>query len=422
MFILILVYLVLTIIRPQDYMTSLANIPLLIVVLAGAFLSWMGSRAKTLDAPQFVILPLFLLAMMASEIANGWFGGAVEQLRQFGPAVIAFMVLAASASVSTRRIATIFAVFTMCTAILALHGVDQIRYGVGWTGMPLDEDSRIRYVGIFNDPNDLGLLFVAVLPMPFYLSARGGIFKKSFWLVTAVLILYGVYLTNSRGSMLAVAVIFAVYLWLRRGKVIALLFGGTGLVAMRLIKTRFQNLSASGESAMGRIDAWYAGLHMFLAHPLLGVGVGNFTEYNYLTAHNSLILVLAETGFIGFALWLAFVSYGFWMMIRILRHQPHIDEDDLGAAFAWREEQSIALTLLLSMCGLFAAAFFLSRSYIIIVYLLAAVVVGCYVGCQQRFTDLPKISLSEDWWRWPPISLASIATLYVIVQVLLRSA
>jgi O-antigen ligase len=422
MFPLILLYVVLTIIRPQSYMASLANVPLLIVVLFAAFLSWMGSRAKTFDAPQFVLLPLFLLAMMASEVATGWFGGALEQLRQFGPAVIAFVVLAAAASVSRGRVKVTFAVFTLCTTVLALHGIDQARYGVGWTGRTLDHEGRITYVGIFDDPNDLGLLFVTVLPMAFYLSGGGGLLRRLFWLAAAGLILYGIYLTDSRGTMLAVAVVFTVYLWLTRGKLTALVFGGAGLIAMRMIKTRFQDLAASGSSALGRIDAWYAGLHMFLSHPLLGVGVGNFTDYNYLTAHNSLVLVLAETGFIGYTLWLAFVGYCFWMMVNVLRHQPDLDESDEPAAMAWRQEQSIAFTLLLCLCGMFAAAFFLSRSYIILVYLLAAIVVGAYVGCQRRFEDLPRLTLAEGWWRWPPIAMASIGGLYVIVKILLHSA
>ena len=422
MFLLILLYLGLTIIRPQSYIASLEHVPLLIIVQVLAFASWLGSRAKTFAAPQFMLLPLFLLAMMASEVATGWFGGSIEQLRQFGPAVIAFFVLAAAASTSPRHVRMILVVFTLCTTVLALHSLEQSLYGVGWTGRTLDHEGRIRYVGIFDDPNDLGLLFVSVLPMAVYLSAGRGLLRRLFWLACAALILYGIYLTNSRGTMLAVGVIFGVYLWLKRGKLIALVFGGAGFVAMRLIKTRFQNLEASGSSALGRIDAWYAGLHMFVAHPLLGVGVGNFTDYNYLTAHNSWVLVLAETGFVGYTLWLAFISYGFWMMFSVLRHQPQLDADDELAAIAWQQEQAIAFTLLLCLCGMFAAAFFLSRSYIIVLYLLEAVVVGAYVGCRQRFEDLPRMSLTESWWYWPPIAMASIVALYFIVKILLHFA
>ena len=95
MFPLILLYLVLTIIRPQDYMPVLAGVPLLPVVLVLAFLCWLASSAKTWAAPQFLILPAFLLVLMISQVTNGWTGGALAELGEFGPTVIAFFVFAA---------------------------------------------------------------------------------------------------------------------------------------------------------------------------------------------------------------------------------------------------------------------------------------------------------------------------------------
>src|SRR5262249_32375039 len=153
------------------------------------------------------------------------------------------------------------------------------------------------------------------------------------------------------------------------------------------------------ESAFGRVDAWYEGLHMFLSHPVFGVGAGNFTEYNDLTAHNSFVLVLAETGFVGYMLWLAFVGYGFWMMLTVLRYKPDGIEGSARAK-AWLGEQRMALTLLLSLCGLYSAAFFLSRSYTVVMYLLAAMVVGYYVSARQRFPGLRLFTLSGSGWRW----------------------
>jgi thiosulfate reductase cytochrome b subunit len=80
------------------------------------------------------------------------------------------------------------------------------------------------------------------------------------------------------------------------------------------------------------------------------------------------------------------------------------------------------MTLLLSLCGMFAAAFFLSRSYTVVLYLLAAVVVGYYVGARKRFPELPKLGLGDGWWRWLPVAAASIVGLFVLVSVLMHSA
>jgi O-antigen ligase len=422
MFPLSLLYLVLTIIRPQDYMAGLVGVPLLSVVLLLAFLCWLGSPAKTFAAPQFLILPAFLLAMMLSEIFNHWSGGALEQLVKFGPVVIAFFVLAAALTVSRRRVELALAVFTLCSVVLALHGIDQKQNGIGWTGIGMVEDGRIQYVGIFNDPNDLGLLFVTAFPMACFLSSRGGFIRRIFWLTGAGLLLYGIYLTNSRGAFLAVLVVIGVYIWYRRGMVTAGVLSSIGLIVMQLLSSRMNELDAGEDSANGRVDAWYEGLHMFRDQPLFGVGAGNFTDHNYLTAHNSFVLVLAETGFIGYTLWLAFVGYGFWMMISVLRFKPELATEATERAVEWKAERAVAMTLLLSLIGMFSCAFFLSRSYMVVMYLTAAIVVGFYVGAQQRIPGLPKFNLTSHVGRWILIALLTIAILFVVVLILLQTS
>lgn len=82
----------------------------------------------------------------------------------------------------------------------------------------------------------------------------------------------------------------------------------------------------------------------------------------------------------------------------------------------------MALTLFLSLCGFFAAAFFLSRSYVVILYLLAAIVVGYYVEVRERHPALPAFSTGEDLLRWPLWSVLSVTGLYVIVKLLLATA
>ncbi|MEX1827182.1 O-antigen ligase family protein [Luteibacter sp. CQ10] len=419
MFPLILVYVVLTIIRPQDYVPGLDLVPILPVVLLLAFGAWMFSNTKTFEAPQFVILPAFLLILMISQVTNGWSGGAIDELARFGPVVIAFFVFGAACT-TQRRVSTAMAVFVVCAAILALHGVQQAKTGMGWTAIPIGEGNRIQYVGIFNDPNDLGLLFAATLPMAVFLGRPGRGFSRVFWLGCAALLLYGTYLTNSRGAMLAVLVVAGCYIWYRRGMVVAGTLGVLGLVALKLVSSRMDELDAGEESAAGRVDAWYAGLEMFRDNPLFGVGAGNFTEYNELTAHNSFVLVLAETGFAGFVLWLAFVGYGFWMMLTVVRHRPPETQDAAKAA-EWAAERQMALTLLLSLCGLFAAAFFLSRSYMVVLYLIAAMVAGYYVGARRRWPELPRFRLANQGWRWVPLGAGGVAFIFVLVAVLLRT-
>ena len=442
MFAAMILYLLLVLIRPQDYpqLVDSIGLPLLPIALIVAALFWLFSARKRFDAPQYLLLLLFFVVLMASNVVNGWFGGALEQIGKFAPTVLAFLVLANAAD-SPGKVRGIMRMFVICAAVLALHGIEQAQLGVGWTGMELSQGTRIQYVGIFNDPNDLGLLFVMCLPMAFYLAVRGGWMglAKLFWLLAAGILLYGIYLTDSRGTLLATLVVMGAYVWWRRGLVTAGVLGVAALGALMALPSRMQELDASEASAAGRVDSWYEGLQMFQQNPLFGVGADMYSEHNALTAHNSFVLVLAETGIVGFIVWVAFVGYCFRMMLVAVRQPPQAllagggagddlagDEDDdqdaepdPAAVAAWFEDRDMALTLLLSLCGFFTAAFFLSRSYLVVLYLLAALVVAHYTGMRGRNPELPAFELPRDALRWALWSVAGVAGLYVLVKLLL---
>ena len=189
-----------------------------------------------------------------------------------------------------------------------------------------------------------------------------------------------------------------------------------------MLPSRLSELDAGESSAAGRVDAWYSGLEMFLQSPLFGIGPTLFADNNAnLTAHNSFVLVMAEMGLVGYTIWLAFVGYGLRMTLAMLR-LPAPVAADAAALAAWKGERSLALTLLLAQVGFLAAAFFLSRSYVILLYLLAGLVVGWYTGARSRWEGLPKFELSRDLVRWPTIAIASIVLLYVLVKILLVTA
>lgn len=420
MFFFMLLYLAFVLVRPQDYPEwENAGIPVLPILLVTAFLFWLPSRNKDLTAPQYILLPAFLLILMVSQIFNGWMGGAIVQLSTFGPSILAFMILS-HVAVERKHVLTTMAVIVLCSAVLAVHGIEQVQTGVGWTGVGLSQETRIQYVGIFNDPNDLGLLFIMALPMAMLLAARGGLLgmRRLFWWTGAGLLMYGIYLTSSRGALLALIAVLGIWVWRRRGLVAAAILGVGALGGIMMLPSRMGEIDAGEASAAGRVDAWYSGLEMFIAHPLLGIGPGNFADNNFnLTAHNSLVLVLAETGYFGYMIWLAFVCYGFMMMSAILRHEPNLNIPSEIAD--WRFERSIAMTLLLSQVGFFTATFFLSRSYVILLYLLSALVLGHYLGARQRYPGLPRFELSRDLLRWPIVAVASIIGLYLLVKILL---
>ncbi|MET0582207.1 MAG: O-antigen ligase family protein [Pseudoxanthomonas sp.] len=427
MFFFMMVYLILVIIRPQDYpaVVDSPGLPWQPIALIMAALLWLFSARKSFSAPQYLLIPLFLLVAMVSKVVNGWAGGAILVFAIFMPVLLAFVLLA-NANDTRQRLRITMAVFSVCAAVLAVHGIEQATTGIGWTGVEMSQETRIQYVGIFNDPNDLGMLFIMCLPMAFYLSARGGLlgFRRLFWLVVCGLLLYGIYLTNSRGTLLAFVAVVGVYVWQKRGIIAAGAMGAVALGGLMMLPSRMQEMDVSEASALGRVESWYEGLQMFIGNPIFGIGAGGYSDLNELTAHNSFVLVLAETGIVGFTIWLAIVGYSFQMMLAVLRRDDEIMDDvpadvpDEVVVRDWKDDKALTLTLLMSLSGFFVSAFFLSRSYVVILYLLVALVVAHYTRLRAAYPSLRKFSLEQDLIRWPIYSAIGVVFLYLTVKVL----
>ena len=186
---------------------------------------------------------------------------------------------------------------------------------------------------------------------------------------------------------------------------------------MMMLSSRLQELDAGEESAAGRVDAWYEGMQMLLRAAGVRRRRRQFHRDNGLTAHNSFVLVLAETGYIGFTIWLGIVAYCFRMMWAIENYKPVLDTEE--AVEAWADERRLGMTLLLSLCALFTAAFFLSRTYVIVVYMLAALVVAEYTGARERCPGLPTFQIGGDVPRLLMTSVAGVIVIFVITRALL---
>ena len=428
MFLLMLLYLALVIIRPQDYpaVADSPGLPLQSLTLAVAAGMWVFSARKSFAAPQYLLIAAFLLVAMISKVVNGWPGGALFVFAVFAPTVLAYTLIA-NVAYTRKRLEIVMAVLTICASVLALHGVEQAAIGIGWTGVELSQGTRIQYVGIFNDPNDLGLLFVMCLPMAIYLSGRGGLMgmRRLFWLALAVLLLYGCYLTDSRGTMLAVLAILAVFAWFKYGVIASGVLGFAALSGLMMLPSRLQEMDVDEESAMGRVESWYEGVHMFFDKPLFGIGAGGYGDLNEITAHNSFVLHLAELGFVGFTIFLAIVGYSFQMTLAPMRRGYDIIDDvppevpDDAAIMQWRADRALTFSLLLSLCGFFTAAFFLSRAYVVILYVLVAMVVANYTRLRAEYPSLPVFSLDRDLLRWPIYAMIGVVFIFVMVKVLL---
>jgi O-antigen ligase len=172
---------------------------------------------------------------------------------------------------------------------------------------------------------------------------------------------------------------------------------------------------------------------MFQGHPVFGVGPDMYSDYHHLTAHNSFVLVMAETGIIGFMVFLALIIYSFRMMWAGSRPAgtyawdpapedagPDADVDaDPDAEDDDADGRQLALALLIALAGFFTCAFFLSRSYVVILYLLLALVVAHYGNLRDRNPALPAFSFARELLVWPFIAVGGVVGLYIVVKILL---
>ena len=115
---------------------------------------------------------------------------------------------------------------------------------------------RIRAVGFLSDPNDFAQFLLIVLPLVTLVWARGkGI--RNFFLVVApcVLIIYGVYLTHSRGALLALIALAILFMSRRVSLPVAIALGTLLFLGMIFLGfTGGRDVSVA--SGSDRIDLW----------------------------------------------------------------------------------------------------------------------------------------------------------------------
>ncbi|MBK7660080.1 MAG: O-antigen polymerase, partial [Betaproteobacteria bacterium] len=251
-FALLLAYIGLLYLRPQEYRGARWR-PDHAVLPHPRLLFWMARRHT--PAPQYGLVAAFVLAMVVSKALQGWLGGIPIMLGFFLPVVFLF-VLVAGLTDSVKRHRAFMIALVLYTLFLAVHGIDQSASGIGWSGAELSQGTRITYLGIFNDPNDLALAFVIALPMLAYLfGTAGGFAGRLFWLAGMGTLLYGIFLTNSRGGMLSAAAQFLAFCVGRWGMLRSSIPAAAGLVGLAMLPSRLDNLDSDEASAEGRVEA-----------------------------------------------------------------------------------------------------------------------------------------------------------------------
>ncbi|HEU0033256.1 MAG TPA: O-antigen ligase family protein [Kofleriaceae bacterium] len=269
-------------------------------------------------------------------------------------------------------------------------------------------EDRVRYRGDLNDPNEVALVIAAgaISLLIAFIRRKDSTVTKVLAVLAIVACIVAVLMTKSRGGQLCMLLVLFVYLVRRYG-----LWSFVPAIAMAAPLLLFGGRSdeAADMSTQQRYEAWATGLAMFKQYPIFGVGSGQFTEHHYLTAHNSFVLALAETGLVGLVLFSAIIYVSFkslWVGLRTLAHVP-------GAEVA----QVWGMALLGSMVGAMFSITTLSFTYKSVLWIMFALI-GAWTNCIRH--HMPDFTVKLTWKDLLVIVAVNIAFITVILPIFLK--
>jgi O-antigen ligase len=279
-----------------------------------------------------------------------------------------------------------------------------------------------RAGGPFGKENRYAQIMVVIFPLAlcmFYIAPSRKL--KFLALAAAGLILGGIVLTFSRGAFVTLAAMMVIIVFLRYVRPVQAL-GGAALLVLAIIVAlpeyvervstvgNLSNLASRGDGAIeadgslrGRFAQNIAAIVVFLEHPILGVGPGQFAKFyskkygnevgtkrliSNRRAHNLYLEIAADMGIIGLTAFMMiplFIVRQLWQLRRRLR----TIRPDLA---------HLATAILLGIFGYFGTATFLQLSYQRYYWFLIALAGAAIriLGVELAASSPPKNHLLKD--------------------------
>jgi O-antigen ligase len=236
-----------------------------------------------------------------------------------------------------------------------------------------------RPLGPSADPNYEALSLVMTAPLAVWLTRYDDSwFWKWVGLICSPILAFAVFVSQSRGGLLAL-VVMGVVAWLNSQHKMRLVVGFTaalvfmlalapGQMVKRLQQIQFQGEAQTGAeiSTRSRIELARAGVRMMEAHPIFGVGLDQFKavefHYNPLLmslepnphiAHDTYVQLGAEGGIPTLALYLMILGVTL-ANCRSSQKTPGVPENMAGLALAFQ----------IGLIGIVVAEFFLTAQYL----------------------------------------------------------
>ena len=419
-FALFIVYLLMVFVRPAEHFVELREVPFMeiasILALVGAALAiLMGSRPPLRAGQVSLLLSIVVWMLFTVVVTPASSSENFDKVLGFVKSATTAFLLVILNVTTVRRVRAVAFVLTIPAVFLAVRTASDYQThleevsrntrgdletegadttwdsnepsGEAAPKFAPDDEFRVMNKGLFGDPNDLALTLIAILPFTIALRRRASPVRNVLlvWLPVAVII-YGIYVTRSRGGVLALACVLGLLVRHRLGNSLSLATAGiavVGLMGAGFVGSRSMSMDQSAE---GRVEMWSAGLQNLKGSPVWGIGFSNFDGVNVKAAHSAYVQCFAELGIVGYILWLAL------MMVTL---------DDLRQIHATAQPEDADLKLWgravqVSLIGFLIGAIFLSRAYDVQLFILLGL--GTAIGDVARRRGYLKGSRSLLVW------------------------
>lgn len=265
---LLLFYLVLEYVRPQELLPPLRvlRLPAIISIVLAFYI--INSKKNQLKDKKTTLF-LFLLGLMVIHgpiaVNNYW---ALMWFSIMASNFIIFLALIRYVD-TPDKYNKLLKYWVAIHVFLAIIGIVNHGRGIG---------------GFLTDENDYCMTMNMIIPFSFFLAMNASGKTKLFYIILAGLFLFAIILSYSRGGFIGLLAAFA-YCWLRtkRKVLMAFIIGFLAVFAVIIAPPtywdRIHSITEEGtDKGTGeeRIYTWKIGWQMFLDNPIMGVGQGNF--------------------------------------------------------------------------------------------------------------------------------------------------
>ena len=322
-FILFGIWSFITLCRPQDYFAILAMVrPSLLFGLIAllAFLLGTGYRKSILRAGQFRLFLALIVIMIIGIPFSYYRSASLKEVFYYASVSMIFFVLLYHFVNTVDKLKSLLFAYCCGASIYAIYALVFGKI----TG------ERIAFGTMF-DPNDIAFFIINFIAFNFmFLASKTTLLKRLIVIANIIVCLVVLFKTGSRGGFVACIALFTYLMFVRTRTVNVSFLKKAFLFFMALMvlwtismnTERYRSiLDVSTDynvvDETGRLAIWKMGMRMMLSNPLTGVGMGRFYEgvgrdrqergllsWRWQAAHNSFVQIGAETGLIGFIIFI----------------------------------------------------------------------------------------------------------------------